>query len=197
MYRDILFRGRPFGSTEWLTGDLLTFAGSDKLMIRSFDDDGNENVEEVDPATVGQYCGYLDHDSEPVFEGDKVHVYQLRHVEGNRWPMIESYSGHIAFTQGAFCIVSDFEGEEGRTHPLFMFLFAHEPDELEHIIRPRRSNRTYPGLVEYIMEFFGLDTRLEASANFGSLLRIGNIYDNPDQGIEGPMDDYEFDDNED
>ncbi len=59
--REILFRGRQKGGTEWFEGD-LSFLVHDKRECYIFPPDGYNSPDcyEVDPDTVGQYTGSKD-----------------------------------------------------------------------------------------------------------------------------------------
>lgn len=65
--RDIEFRGRRLENGKWIFGSLLNFNGYYEIADWNTVDCGRYDV---DPATVGQYTGFMDKNAIKVYEGD-------------------------------------------------------------------------------------------------------------------------------
>ena len=78
--REILFRGRQKGGTEWFKGD-LSYLVHDKKVCYIFPTNGYNSPDcyEVDPDTVGQYAGEVGENG-AIFEGDIVEFFGMRGV---------------------------------------------------------------------------------------------------------------------
>lgn len=98
--REILFRGRQKGGTEWFFGD-LSYLVHDKQKCYIFPPDGYNSPDwyEVDPSTISQFTGLTDKNGKKIFEGDIV-KHRLVLYESVRTGIVE-YSDNF----GAFFIV--------------------------------------------------------------------------------------------
>lgn len=81
--REIEFRGKRTGGTEWLYGDLNQIDGKVFIMDRRPETPLNSpDWFEVDPETVGQYTGFTDSYENKLYEGDIVNLVGDGHWKG-------------------------------------------------------------------------------------------------------------------
>ena len=108
--REILFRGKRLDNGEWTEGYLLeqnTPSYNAYVVPHIMIEQDNRHtdileheIEEVDPATVGQYTGLTDKNGKKIFEGDIVRGTDA--LERG----LEVY-GYIDHKNGSFVIVGD------------------------------------------------------------------------------------------
>lgn len=92
--REILFRGKILGLTDWSYG---YYAKSGENHFILLDTDNEDNYSIVDPETVGQYTGARGYDGKRIFEGD---VVRFDYVDDDGNDSHEDFL--IIFKKGAF-----------------------------------------------------------------------------------------------
>ena len=85
--RDILFRGKILGLTDWSYG---YYAKSGENHFILLDTDNEDNYSIVDPETVGQYTGLKDTDGRRIFEGD---IVQWKDENFNNYTSVVEWCG--------------------------------------------------------------------------------------------------------
>ena len=85
--RDILFRGKILGLTDWSYG---YYAKSGENHFILLDRDNEDNYSIVDPETVGQYTGLKDKNGKRIFEGD---IVQWKDENFNNYTSVVEWCG--------------------------------------------------------------------------------------------------------
>ena len=85
--RDILFRGKILGLTDWSYG---YYAKSGENHFILLDTDNEDNYSIVDPETVGQYTGLKDKNGKRIFEGD---IVQWKDENFNNYTSVVEWCG--------------------------------------------------------------------------------------------------------
>lgn len=85
--REILFRGKILGLTDWSYG---YYAKSGENHFILLDTDNEDNYSIVDPETVGQYTGLKDTDGRRIFEGD---IVQWKDENFNNYTSVVEWCG--------------------------------------------------------------------------------------------------------
>ena len=96
--REIKFRGKRKDSEKWETGYVILTSQQAAIMRIIEGEDGcplDDEICEVDPASVGQFTGLLDENSREIYEGDMVRYY---HGE----TLFIDFTGVIRFEEGCF-----------------------------------------------------------------------------------------------
>ena len=80
--REIKFRGKSLRTGKWVYGSLVRY-GDGRVEIYTLINPRDENslrawLEEVDPATVGQYTGLKDKNGKEIYEEDIITAYNER-----------------------------------------------------------------------------------------------------------------------
>lgn len=79
MTRPILFRGKRLDNGEWVEGSLIQWGGGGMSIVAQLD--AHSGIQHtVDPQTVSQYSGINDSKGRYIFEGDIIHVTQVRPI---------------------------------------------------------------------------------------------------------------------
>ena len=84
--REILFRGKILGLTDWSYG---YYAKSGENHFILLDTDNEDNYSIVDPETVGQFTGLTDENGKRIFEGDIVKLTDKSF--GNKWKAVVEF----------------------------------------------------------------------------------------------------------
>lgn len=92
--REILFRGKILGLTDWSYG---YYAKSGENHFVLLDTDNEDNYSIVDPETVGQYSGVRGYDDNSIYEGD---IVRFDYVDDDGNDSHEDFL--IIFENGAF-----------------------------------------------------------------------------------------------
>lgn len=85
--REILFRGKILGLTDWSYG---YYAKSGENHFILLDTDNEDNYSIVDPETVGQYTGLKDTNGKKIFEGD---IVQWKDENFNNYTSVVEWCG--------------------------------------------------------------------------------------------------------
>ena len=85
--REILFRGKILGLTDWSYG---YYAKSGENHFILLDTDSEDNYSIVDPETVGQFTGLTDKNGKKIFEGD---IVQWKDENFNNYTSVVEWCG--------------------------------------------------------------------------------------------------------
>jgi len=112
--RDVIFRGKRIDNGEWVEGSMIKLTPSRYAITDEYPNINNRFIapsdnckkadirfHEVDPKTIGEFTGLLDHNQKMIFEGDKLFTKEIlsfcREKDDEKFAVVEWNNNEARF----------------------------------------------------------------------------------------------------